>query len=246
MAGEWLPARFSLCSQLWFRWTLKCFKSATVNTRIPLANINMKTVFYILFTFISTVSYGQISETDSDKADLLIDNFQNHVDSTNQLTNGAKIFYISDTLFKGMILTLKNGDKIVLDLRYKDNFRGYTELGADFENYVLVKHRGDGSGNPEELRVINKKTGKDKWLGNYPFYIHKENEIGVYEAYTDLSSKIVVHDFSKDETETYPTPDTKCICCECFEITQFDNESFTIKFNDPEDKETELKVKRKK
>ncbi|WP_211208861.1 hypothetical protein [Mariniradius saccharolyticus] len=211
-----------------------------------MADIKMKPVFYILFTFIATVSYGQISETDSDKADLLIDNFQNHVDSTNQLTNGAKIFYISDTLFRGMILTLKNGDKIELDLRYKDNFRGYTELGADFENYVLVKHRGDGSGNPEELRVINKKTGKDKWLGNYPFYIDKENEIGVYEAYTDLSSNIVVHDFSTDETETYPTPDTKCICCECFEITQFDNESFTIKFNDPEDKGTELKVKRKK
>ena len=246
MAGKWLSARLLLCSQLWFRWTVKCFESATLHTHMPLANINMKTVFYILFTFISTVSYGQISETDSDKAGFLIDNFQNHVDSTNQLTNGAKIFYISDTLFKGMILTLKNGNKIELDLRYKDNFRGYTELGADFENYVLVKHRGDGSGNPEELRLIKKKTGKDKWLGNYPFYIDKENEIGVYEAYTDFSSKIVVHDFSTDETETYPTPDTKCLCCECFEITQFDNESFTIKFNDPEDKVTELKVKRKK
>jgi hypothetical protein len=79
-----------------------------------------------------------------------------------------------------------------------------TELGADFENYVLVKHRGDGSGNPEQLRVINKNTGEDKWLGNYPFYLDKENEVGVYKAYTDSSSQIVVHDFLTDETETYP------------------------------------------
>jgi hypothetical protein len=206
----------------------------------------MKTILHILITLISTVSYGQISGNDSDKATLLIDNFQNHIDSANQLTNGAKIFYISDTLFKGIILTLKNGNKVELDLRYKDNFRGYTELGVDFENYVLIKNRGDGSGNPEQLRVINKNTGKDKWLGNYPFYFDRENEIGVYKAYTDSSSQIVVHDFSTNQTETYPTPDTKCICCACYEIVQFDNESFTIKFVDPEDNETELKMKRKK
>jgi hypothetical protein len=206
----------------------------------------MKLVFYILFAIISTVSYGQISGIDSDKADLLIDNFQNHIDSTNQLTNGAKIFYISDTLFKGMILTLKNGKKIELDLRYKDNFRGYEEVGADFEKYVLVKHRADGSGNPEQLRVINKTTGEDKWLGNYPFYIDRENEVGVYKAYTDSSSQIVVHDFLADETETYPAPGTKCLCCGCFEITQFKNDSFTIKFIDPQDNETELRIKRKK
>lgn len=206
----------------------------------------MKTVLYILITLISTVSYGQLSVTDSDKADLLIDNYRNYIDSTDQLTNGAKIFYISDTLFKGMILTLKNGDKIELDLRYKDNYRGYTELGVDFENYVLIKNRGDGSGNPEQLQVINKNTGEDKWLGNNPFYLDKENETVVYKAYTDSSSQIVVHDFSTNKTETYPTPDTKCICCGCYEIVQFNNDAFTIKFVDPDDNETELKIKRKK
>ena len=210
------------------------------------AKIKMKKVLYILLTLFSTVSYGQINETDSKKADSLIDNFQNHIDSTKQLTNSAKVFYISDKLFKGMILTLQNGAQIELDLRYKDNFRGYTELGADFENYVLIKHRGDGSGNPEQLRVINKITGEDHWLGNYPFYLDKENEIVVYKAYTESSSQIVVHDFLSERTETYPTPDTKCECCGCFEIIQFDYESFTIKFVDPEDNETELKMTRKK
>ena len=29
MAGERLPARFSLRGQLWFRWTEKCFETAT-------------------------------------------------------------------------------------------------------------------------------------------------------------------------------------------------------------------------
>lgn len=206
----------------------------------------MKTILYILFTLISTTSFGQISETDSDKANLLINNFQNHIDSTNQLTNDAKIYYFSDSLFKGMILTLQNGDKIQLDLRYKDNFHGYTELGADFENCVLVKYRGDGSGNPEQLRVINKITGQDEWLGNYPFYLDKKNEIAVYKAYTDSSSQIVVNNFLTNKMETYPTPGTKCVCCGCFEIVQFDNESFTIKFVDFEGKTTELKIKRKK
>lgn len=209
-----------------------------------LTNNKLKIVLYIFFTLISTVSYGQISGNDSEKADSLIDNFQNHIDSTNQLTNGVKIFYISDTLLEGMILTLKNGDHIELDLRYKHNSRGYTEFGADFENYVLIKHRGDGSGNPEQLRVINKITGKEKWIGNYPFYLDKENEIGIYKAYTDSSSQIVVHDFSTDKTEIYPTPDTKCICCGCYEIVQFDNESFTIKYVDPKDNKIELKMKR--
>lgn len=216
------------------------------NPFLSVTNIKMKTVLYILITLISTVSFGQISGNDSNKADLLIDNFQNHIDSTNQLTNGASIYYVSDTLLKGIILTLQNGDKIELDLRYKDNFRGYTELGADFENFVLVKHRCDGSGNPEQLRVINKKTGDDKWLGNYPFYLDKENEIGVYKAYTDSTSRIIVHDFSTDKTEIYQTPDTKSLCCGYFEIIHFDNESFTIKFVDPKDNETELKMKRKK
>ncbi len=211
-----------------------------------MANIKMKTVLYILTILISTVSFGQIRTADSDKAEFLIDNFQNHTDSTKQLTNGAKIYYLSDSLFKGVILTIQNDDKIELDLRYKDNFRGYTELGADFENFVLVKHRGDGSGNPEQLRVINKETGEDKWIGNYPFYLDKENEIGVYKSYTDSASQIVVHDFSTDKTETYPTPDTKCLCCGCFEIIQFDEESFTIKFVDPKDNMVELKIKRKK
>lgn len=209
-------------------------------------NNKMKTILYLLTTLISTISFGQISTTDSDKAENLIDNFQNHTDSTKQLTNGAKIYYVSDTLFKGIILTLQNGDKIELDLRYKDNFRGYTELGADFENFILVKYRGDGSGNPEQLRVINKKTGEDKWLGNYPFYLDKENEIGIYKSYTDSSSQIIVHDFSLNKTEAYKTPDTKCICCGCFEIVQFDKESFIMKFVDPDEVIVELRVERKK
>lgn len=31
MVGERLPARFSLRSQLWFRWTGKCFETATAH-----------------------------------------------------------------------------------------------------------------------------------------------------------------------------------------------------------------------
>ena len=213
---------------------------------IWLANIRVKTVLGILLLVITTVSFGQISRADSEKADLLIDNFQNYIDSTEHLTNGAQIFHISDTLFKGMILTLINGDKIELDLRYKENHRGYIEIGADFENYVLVKHRGDGSGNSEQLRVINKKTGNDEWLGNYPFYLDKENEVVVYKAYIDSFLQIVVHDFLTDKTEIYKTSNIKGVCCGCCEIVQFQNDGFTIKFVDPEGNDRELKIKRKK
>ena len=204
----------------------------------------MNKVFYILLTLNSIVSYGQISGYDSKKGDSLINNFRNHIDSTRHLTNGAKISYISDTLFKGIILTLKNGEDIEIDLRYKNNTNGYTELGVDFERYVLLKYRGDGSGNDEQLRVISKKTGEDKWLGNYPFYLDMKSETGFYTVSTDSSSQIVVHDFMKGETETYSTPNTRCQCCGCFEVVHFDSEKFTIKFIDPEDKLIELEIKR--
>jgi len=203
----------------------------------------MKTLTVFL-ALITSQSFGQISDNDGNDAKLLMENYQNHIDSIRQLTNDVRIYYFSDTLFKGILLTLSNGEKIQLDLRYKDNFRGYTELGADFENFVLVKHRGDGSGNAEELRVINKSTGEDKWLGKYPFYFGNENEICVYEAYKDSSYHIVIHNFSSNKIESYPVPDTKCLCCGCFEIGQFDETSFSLKFVDPGDNPTEVLIKR--
>ncbi|MBN7810284.1 hypothetical protein J0A68_04905 [Algoriphagus sp. H41] len=205
----------------------------------------MKTVLFILLSFISTTSFGQLSERDSEKADFLIENFRNHTDSSRQLTNSASIDYISDSLFKAIILTLGNGDKIVLDIRYKDNSQGYTELGADFVNYVLIKHRGQGSENPEQLRVINKKNGDDKWLGDYPFYLDTKNEIGVYETLINSFSKIVIHNFSTDKTEFYPTPDTICSCCDCFEIIEFNDKFFTVRYSDLENNTTEQRIERK-
>ncbi len=38
MAGERLPARFLLRSQLWFRWTGKCFETATSHMQTVMAN----------------------------------------------------------------------------------------------------------------------------------------------------------------------------------------------------------------
>src|SRR5690606_20554153 len=47
MAGERLPARFSLRSQLWFRWTGKCFETATSHMQTVVRHL-MKTLKYIL------------------------------------------------------------------------------------------------------------------------------------------------------------------------------------------------------
>jgi hypothetical protein len=38
MAGESLTARFSLLSQLWFRWTEKCLETATSHMQTDIAN----------------------------------------------------------------------------------------------------------------------------------------------------------------------------------------------------------------
>lgn len=205
----------------------------------------MRTILYILTFLTSTAAYCQIRNSDSEKAKLLVDNFADHVDSLTKLTNGYQLYYVSDSVFKCIILTTSSGEKIELDLRYKDNFRGYTELGADFEKYVLIKHRGDGSGNPEELRVIDKQTGKVSWLGNYPFYLDKYKEVAVYKAYTVTASHFVVHDFASNKMETYPIPDTKCICCSCWEMIQFDQQGFTIRYLDPDNNMTEIKLERK-
>ncbi len=40
MAGERLPARFSLRSQLRFRWTGKCFETATSHMQTVSGNLN--------------------------------------------------------------------------------------------------------------------------------------------------------------------------------------------------------------
>ncbi len=204
----------------------------------------MKFVLAILISLIATVTYGQIGVSDIEYADLLVDDFQSYTDSIKQLTNGATVYYFSDTMFKGITLTVQNGAEIELDFRYKDNFRGYTKIGADFENFVLVKVRGDGSGNPALLRVINKKTGEDSWLGDYPFYIDTRNEVVVYKSQNDGSSYIVVHNFQTNRIEKYPTPETNCTCCECFEVIQVDQESFTLKFEDANDKSRKLKILR--
>ncbi len=42
MAGERLPARFSLRSQLWFRWTRKCFETATSHMQTVRQHFEMK------------------------------------------------------------------------------------------------------------------------------------------------------------------------------------------------------------
>ncbi|MBU9064580.1 hypothetical protein KSU69_03625 [Phocaeicola vulgatus] len=54
MAGERMSARFSLRSQLWFRWTGKCFETATSHMQTVSGNLKKKdlriisTIFLIL------------------------------------------------------------------------------------------------------------------------------------------------------------------------------------------------------
>jgi hypothetical protein len=54
MAGEGLPARFSLRSQFWFWWTEKCFETATShiqNVGIHLKNNCTICIIYVSLTY---------------------------------------------------------------------------------------------------------------------------------------------------------------------------------------------------
>ncbi len=44
MAGESLTARFSLLSQLWFRWTEKCLETATSHMQTVIGNFKKPTI----------------------------------------------------------------------------------------------------------------------------------------------------------------------------------------------------------
>lgn len=72
MAGERLPARFSLRSQLWFRWTGKCLETATSHMQTVVRHfrmtfkptiLNVATGMFIIGCFLhATFNYGQLSE----------------------------------------------------------------------------------------------------------------------------------------------------------------------------------------
>ena len=205
----------------------------------------MRKILHILILLISTASFSQIDNSDNVKAEYFIDNFRNNLDSIVRLKNDCQLSFSSDSVFKGVFFTTSFGKDLNIDLRYKDNFRGYAELGIDFENYVVIKHRGDGSGNPEESQLIEKESGNQKWIGNYPFYIDNENEIIIYQTYISNDSFFAIQNFESGEIEHYLTPETNCICCGCWELIEFDKQYFKIKYLDTKDNMTELTIKRK-
>ena len=65
MAGNWLPARFSLHSQLWFRWTGKCFETATSHMQTVAANIKMKRLLIILLPYLLTSCFSENEKSET-------------------------------------------------------------------------------------------------------------------------------------------------------------------------------------
>lgn len=62
MAGERLPARFSLRSQLWSRWTGKCFETATSHMQTVVYHIHMRkyiALIIILIIFLVLYKYDR-------------------------------------------------------------------------------------------------------------------------------------------------------------------------------------------
>ena len=62
MAGEQLSARFLLHSQLWFRWTGKCFETATSHMQTVMHNTRTtmkQTLLILTFVLTTLLSFGQ-------------------------------------------------------------------------------------------------------------------------------------------------------------------------------------------
>jgi len=77
MAGERLPARFSLRSQFWFRWTGKCFETATSHMQTVVCNtkrpIDMKkTSSYLKYTFGAFRLFQPTYEIEGNKSDRVL------------------------------------------------------------------------------------------------------------------------------------------------------------------------------
>lgn len=206
----------------------------------------MKTIILLLIITCFSYTNCQINEADLKKSDLLVENYRDNIDSTIQLSNGAMLYYFSDSLFNGKILNLKDGMNIELDLRYNDENRGYVKIGEDFKNHVLIEYRGQGSGNPSQLLVVNKLTGESKWFGDYPFYFDRINETIIYNDYKDTKYKIIIYNFYSDNEEEYLAPESNCHTDDCYEIIKISEDSFTLRYYDNEYNFKEIEIFRKK
>jgi hypothetical protein len=124
-----------------------------------------KTLTLAVLVLMTAKAYPQIGEKDFEKLDKLKTKYADTINSTRALSGNCTLTYSSDTLFRCIHLTIDGGATYLIDIVYKNDYRGYTEYKADYTGLVLFKCRDDGAGNPIFYMTVNKSTGERKYLG---------------------------------------------------------------------------------
>lgn len=128
----------------------------------------MKTnLLIILIVSFSSNAEAQIKMEDCKESERFTHNYARTIDSTLFLSNNCQLTYSHNTLFKCIHITDTAGIIHLVDIRYRDDYNGYTELLNDHWNKVIFLYRGNGSGNPNYCFQISKYDGSKKWWGEY-------------------------------------------------------------------------------
>ena len=126
----------------------------------------MKSTFILIIFFVSSIiAKGQIPNELIEAANKLDFHYASNIDSTRQLSDGCFLTYSSDSTFLCFHLTLKKGIIIPLDVRLKNNHRGFVIFKSDHKGFILINERGDGSGNPTYITKVSKLDGTRKSQG---------------------------------------------------------------------------------
>lgn len=160
MAGERMSARFSLRSQLWFRWTGKCFETATSHMQTVSGNLKKKDLRIIstIFLILSLSSCKNEKKFDIKSYVLNPSNTDteclNEIEQANKDIENGKIVFTHPCHMFDCVL---RQEKYVFDLCKKYNIHFEYEAFSD----IIIEGQTQGCYGAVMDNYINKKFGKD-------------------------------------------------------------------------------------
>lgn len=146
MAGERLPGRFSLLSQLWFRWTEKCFETATSHMQ----NVGLNFMKYILiYIFTIVIFTGAIAQSPSSIDEALeilgkycSDSLKSEIVNTND-SELTKLFYPWGGDNKTLMQFTSHNQKLTYQ-KYYESLEIYSRTHMDLITLVVFKRNLQG------------------------------------------------------------------------------------------------------
>ncbi|UUV22088.1 hypothetical protein [Paenimyroides aestuarii] len=153
--------------------------------------------------------------------------------------------YTDKTGEKLQSLTLRKGDdeiKVLNETSFPMLFKNLGYIGADFDSsFVFVQ--SFGSGNPHEIQLIDKKTGKELRKGTWVDVDEKEQVMLYIENEHEQNEKLLIYDI-KNRNEILSTGFEKSKCVEhvigglrnCVEIDTVTTDEIVLKIDTDEEK----------